>query len=151
MPSVAARAGSASSSSTSRAASAAAQASGLPRNVLVCRASPVDSPQTDISDAEATQAEIGRPPPIALPTQRMSGVTPSNWQANQSPVRPQPVKISSKISSVSGFSANLAQAAQPAGGRNDDAAASLNRFGQNRARLMGCEMRPHLLQRAAVG
>ena len=61
------------------AASDAAQARGLPRNVLVCRASPCRGrPAGHQALGTATQAEMGSPPPIALPTHRMSGRTSSD-------------------------------------------------------------------------
>ena len=51
----------------------------------------------------ATQ-EIGNtPPPSALPSMYMSGVTPSQSQANTLPVRPKPVWISSATNKTFSF------------------------------------------------
>ncbi len=50
----------------------------------------------------ATVAASGSVPPVsALPSVMMSGTTPALWNANSAPVRPKPVKISSKIRSIS--------------------------------------------------
>ena len=56
----------------------------------------------------ATVAASGNVPPVnAFDSVMMSGVTPAFWQANIDPVRPKPVKISSKINSVSWRSASF--------------------------------------------
>ena len=68
-----------------------AQPSGLPRNVLVCRASPVDSGHASITSARPTQAESGKPEVRALPKQMMSGATSECSQAKRRPVRLNPV------------------------------------------------------------
>ncbi len=50
----------------------------------------------------AMVAASGSVPPVsALDSVRMSGTTPASWNANIAPVRPKPVKISSKISKSS--------------------------------------------------
>ena len=43
---------------------------------------------------------MGSPPPRPLASVSTSGVTPSAWQANQAPVRPMPLWISSATSSA---------------------------------------------------
>src|SRR5699024_2303392 len=77
--------------------SAALQASGLPPKVVPCCPA-VSSPVS--SSPKVTSAPIGTPPPSPLATVIASGTTPSCWWANQAPVRPMPVWISSRTSSA---------------------------------------------------
>lgn len=71
-------------------ASAAAQATGLPRNVLVWIASPSEGGHAAMTPGVPIAALSGRLPVNALPSSRMSGTTSQCWQANQRPVRPRP-------------------------------------------------------------
>ncbi len=77
-------------------ASAAAQATGFPPNVLPW--SPLRS--TVPAAPSPMHAPIGSPPPRPLARVSTSGTIPSAWQANQAPVRPIPLWISSITSSA---------------------------------------------------
>ena len=86
-----------SASMTASVARAADMASGWPPNVLPW------SPGTKAAatSARAQQAPTGMPLPSALAMVTTSGSMPRCWKANQRPVRPSPVWISSTISSTS--------------------------------------------------
>ncbi len=115
---------------TRRAASvafAAAQATGLPPNV-----EPWPPGSQSISSARATMPARGRPLARPLPTQRMSGSTPSCSQAHIVPVRPTPDCTSSSDEEDAVAVAELAQGGQPAGRRHDVAAFALDRLDEDR-------------------
>ena len=82
-------------------AQATAQAKGLPMKVGPC----MNTPGFPLEIVWATScvvkvaAIVMYPPVRALPMHMMSGVTPACSQANSFPVRPNPVAISSKMSS----------------------------------------------------
>ena len=83
---------------------AAAQASALAMKVGPCISACIGSSDQKASNTllRATVAASGRVPPVsAFDSVMMSGVTSAASQANRLPVRPKPVKISSKISSRS--------------------------------------------------
>src|SRR5665213_3659783 len=89
-------------SNRSSEALAAAQASGLPMKVGPCinaadGSSARKAPNTLRLATVAASASV--PPVSALDNVTMSGTTPASSMANIRPVRPKPVKISSKISS----------------------------------------------------
>ena len=83
-------------------ASATAQASGLPINVGPCmnaRGSLEEIQSATFAEANTAEKVI-YPPVSALPMHMMSGSTCACSHANNFPVRPKPVAISSKISSM---------------------------------------------------
>ena len=91
-------------SNRSSEALAAAQASALAMKVGPCISACLGSSDQNASNTlrRAIVAASGSVPPVsAFPTVMMSGTTPACSQANIVPVRPKPVKISSKISSRS--------------------------------------------------
>ena len=77
-------------------ASAAAHATGFPPNVL-----PWSPLRSAVPAAPSPMhAPIGSPPPSPFASVSTSGTTPAAWQANQAPVRPIPLWISSITSSA---------------------------------------------------
>ena len=95
-PTAAARASSPSLSMVSSTASAAAHATGFPPNVL-----PWSPLRSAVPAAPSPMhAPIGSPPPSPFASVSTSGTTPAAWQANQAPVRPIPLWISSITSSA---------------------------------------------------
>ena len=83
---------------------AAAQASGFAMKVGPCMSACAGSSDQNASNTflAAIVAASGSVPPVsAFDSVTMSGTTPASWKANSEPVRPKPVKISSKISSSS--------------------------------------------------
>ena len=103
---------------------AVAVASGLPPNVLPWL------PATSRSDAapNVMSAPIGNPPPMPFATAIASGMMPKCWNANQSPVRPAPVWISSRMSSAPCASRELAGGLEVTLGKLDDARLALDRL-----------------------
>ena len=81
---------------TASVALAAASASGWPPKVDPW--SP--GPKAAATSARAQQAPTGMPLPSALAIVTTSGSRPCAWNANQWPVRPSPVWISSSMSSA---------------------------------------------------
>ena len=88
---------------------AMAQARGFPMNVGPCIITPDwDEELMSATFAEAaTVAKVIYPPVMALPISMMSGCTSACSQANNLPVRPKPVAISSKIRSTPQLSHSL--------------------------------------------
>ena len=82
--------------SVSMVAIAAAHWSGPPPNVVPCMPASSDS----ATRADIAAAPIGKPPAIPLASVIMSGSRPSSACANQAPVRPKPVWISSTMKSA---------------------------------------------------
>ena len=79
---------------------AAAQASALAMNVGPCGSAALGSSDQNASKtlSRAIVTASGKVPPVkAFESVMMSGKTPAASQANRLPVRPKPVKISSKI------------------------------------------------------
>ena len=79
---------------------AAAQASGLAIKVGPCMRQPASPPDTTCATSlvHSIAARLKYPPVKALPTHMMSGLTPARSAANNVPVRPKPVAISSRTS-----------------------------------------------------
>ena len=80
------------------------------------------------------KAPRGIPPPKAFARQTISGTTPYFCMANSSPVRPRPVWISSKISSVPRLVATLAKRLEITRLRRTHTRLALYRFGQHAGR-----------------
>ena len=79
-------------------------------------ASPWLGGQASMILAGPTQALSGSPPPKPFPRQRRSGTTPSWRKAKRAPVRPSPVKISSKMRRALAFQVRSARASRYPGG-----------------------------------
>ena len=100
---------------------AAAQASGLPMKVGPCisACSGFSEPNASNTCRRATAADSAMVPPVsALDRVTMSGTIPAASQANIVPVRPNPVKISSRISSSPCRSASRRSRRSTSGGWN---------------------------------
>ena len=82
---------------------------------------------------------MGSPPPSPLASVSTSGRTPSAWWANQVPVRPMPLWISSTHQQRAGLVAGLPRGAQVALGRR---APRRPRPGRARGRRPRCRARP---------
>ena len=133
-PVAAARASSPSASIVSRTASAAAHAIGFPPNVLPWSPRRSAVPQSP----KPMQAPIGSPPPSPLASVITSGRTPSCWCANQAPVRPIPLWISSSTSSAPASSQACRAACRYPAGRGDHARLALAWLKEHRGAV-----RPH--------
>ncbi len=106
----------------SRAAVAVTNAGLLPRKVPLC------SPGSQMSSSGLNRhSDMGSPYPLMdLDTVTMSGVMPASSKEKKAPVRPQPIWMSSTISSMSCRVHSSARAAQPLGPGDVDAALALH-------------------------
>ena len=101
-----------------------------------------------MSSARPVTAASGMPPAMAFAVVIRSGTTPSSSQANQSPVRQNPVWISSAMNDHAVGPAPAGEGRQEPGGGDDEAALALDRLDQHARRVVHADLALDLLDGA---